>query len=1198
MLKDYIGVSKGFQSSVNIQYDFNDIKKINGFIPTTTAIDIIVDIISNTEEGKLERAKILTGAYGRGKSHIVLVALSILYNKDQTLFEQLLDKIKKIDENAYKIINNYITSSKKMLPIIINGNSSNLTQSFLNALQQALHLYELDDIMPETHFKAAVNTIERWKKEYPETFRAFENKIGENADKFVKELHNNNVDAYNKFNTCYPALTSGGTFNPFVGFDVVDVFDKTNTVLKEKGFSGMVIVYDEFGKYLEASIATASESDTKFLQDLAEKCDREASQQMHLMLICHKDISNYIDMNLPKDKVDGWRGISGRFEHINLTNEFDQMYEIISNAIIKKEKWIEYYSKNADVFDELKDTACKNIGVDDEYLSVLIAEGCYPLHPATTFALPRLSEKIAQNERTLFTYLSANQKNTLREYIRHNTKDGFTIVTPDQIYDYFEKELRKELSTSEIHKTFTLAEKVLENVADDELACRIIKTIAVIYFVQDFKCLTPTVDTICTIYDTEYEKDYIINKINDLILNQYVVYINISNSFLRIKETSGVDVALEIENRANKLKNEHTDEEVLNLCANNNYLYPIRHNNEKCMIRYFDFKFISYERFMQLKDFIIPEGASGTVYALFFESSDSFYNVDYSHVKNCNEYRAVFIFPQQFKNVLSSVYTYLAARELIAECSAEESVLKSEYAMYIDDHEAVISDFISDYLRPELGNSVYYHNKEIQTITRKAQLTELLSVICDNAFAHTPVINNETLNKDNISGVAATSRTKLINAILENDIVDETLGLSGTGQDVSFMRSSLIRTGVLVNEDGRYYLTLKPQEKSIAYILEVISDFFNSTATDGEKSFDELYYLLRDPRKGIGMKFGPIPIYIAVVLSKIKKDLVFKCNGNEIKINSDALNSINEKPGNYSVVMENWDEEKAEYLNALADLFAEYVVDKDKSFNSFTYIANAMNRWYLSLPKCAREMRVNYSNGKKISKERLDFVNSLKLQTTNSRRFLIETLPTIFQQNSITISLTDSIDKSKSKFDNAKNYLLEYVVKELKTEFKCSNDKSLCSGLSEWYDSLEIHTIQHLFPNNENAILSLISSIGNDENTFAERIGKALMGLRLDDWNNIIADSFAETLRAFIKSIEDYNKENHEEQKPGNQSYSIKFMNEDGSEKVRSFEKVEYSKWANLLYQDITGAIEDIGQSVTEQEKRQVLIDILSELCD
>ena len=128
--------------------------------------------------------------------------------------------------------------------------------------------------------------------------------------------------------------------------------------------------------------------------------------------------------------------------------------------------------------------------------------------------------------------------------------------------------------------------------------------------------------------------------------------------------------------------------------------------------------------------------------------------------------------------------------------------------------------------------------------------------------------------------------------------------------------------------------------------------------------------------------------------------------------------------------------------------------------------------------------------------------------------------------------------------------------------------------------------------------MALISSVGNDENAFAERIGKALVGLRLDDWNNSLANSFKEKLRSFISTIEDYDKENHDIQTPGSESYSIVFKNGDGTEKVRSFEKVEYSKWADLLYQDISGAIEDIGQSVTEQEKRQVLLDILSKLCD
>ena len=74
--------------------------------------------------------------------------------------------------------------------------------------------------------------------------------------------------------------------------------------MKERGYSGIYVVYDEFSKFLEANISEASVSDTKMLQDFAEKCNRSAENQLHLMLISHKEIANYID-TLPKQKVDG-----------------------------------------------------------------------------------------------------------------------------------------------------------------------------------------------------------------------------------------------------------------------------------------------------------------------------------------------------------------------------------------------------------------------------------------------------------------------------------------------------------------------------------------------------------------------------------------------------------------------------------------------------------------------------------------------------------------------------------------------------------------------------------------------------------------------------------------------------------------------------------------------------------------------------
>ena len=1195
MLKDYIEISKGFQSSVNIEYDFNDASKIDGFIPTTSALEIITNILINTDADQLQRAKILTGAYGRGKSHIILVALCILINKNKALFKEMLGKVKNKDLNAYKIINNYITSKKRMLPIIINGSSNNLTQSFLNALQQALKLYGIEDIMPDTHFQAAIQIIELWKKNYPDTYDAFEMNINGSADSFIAKLQSNDINSYREFERLYPSLTSGSVFNPFVGLNVVDVFDKVNIAIKDKGYSGLYIVYDEFGKYLESSISVADESETKLLQNLAEKCNRNASQQMHLMLICHKDISNYIDMNLPKDKVDGWRGISGRFEHINLSNDFDQMYEIISNALIKNsESWSTFYRNHEKIFDELHEVFDQDLGMNGTPFVV----DCYPLHPVTTFALPRLSEKIAQNERTLFTFLTANQKNTLREIVQYDESENFRIITPDYIYDYFQKELKKELSSTEIHKTYTLSATVLKKVEEDSLASRIIKTIAVIYFIQEFDHLPPTADTICNIYSTEYDKKVIINIIESLIEEKYIVYLNNSNSYLRLKETSGVNVSQKIAEKTNSLLDKYNYQEALNLCADSNYLYPIRHNNEKCITRYFNLEFISYQNFMSKTDFEIKEGASGTVFAIFFETIDEFENMSYEHIEHCLECRCVFIFPKQYKNILASVYTYLAAKELLEECSDEEEVLKSEYAIYIDDHETVVSDFVSDYLRPEMNRAIYYQHFERHNITRRAQLTELLSVICDHAFLHTPIINNETLNKDKLTGVAITSRTKLTTALLESSFIEENLGLAGSGQDVSFMRSTLIQTGILISDSGNYSITLEPTDESIAYILDVILRFFTRTVQFGESTFQVLYDSLTNPREGIGMKRGSIPVFIAVVLNKVKKDLVFKCNGNEIKINSDALNSINEKPGNYSVVMENWDEGKSQYLTSLAELFSDSVSDNEKSYNGFTYISNAMNRWYLNLPKCAREMTKRYSDGKVLENERIKLISALKQQSSNSRELLFETIPKIFGVKEITGSLADNIQISKKIFDDAKYSLMKYVINKIRTVFKCGKQASLSSGLQEWYYSLKAVTVQHLFPNNENLILQLIVTAGNDENTLAERMGKALVGLRIDDWNNTVADSFSAKLLAFKETIERYDKDNHIQEYSKGSTYKIVFVDDNGAEKERSFEKVAYSRNATLLYQDITGAIEEIGASVTEQEKRQVLMDILSKLCN
>lgn len=348
------------------------------------------------------------------------------------------------------------------------------------------------------------------------------------------------------------------------GFDVVELYESVAKSLKSKGYTGLYVVYDEFSKFLEANIVDASVSDTKMLQDFAEKCCRSGSLQLHLMLISHKEISNYID-KLPKEKTDGWRGVSERFKHIHMNNNFSQTYEIISSVIQHKEPiWGTFCDEHARDFEALFSRYQKHQMFMDAQGEIETAiRGCFPLHPVSTFILPRLSERVAQNERTLFTFLSAEGTATLAVFL-DEYEDNFTLVTPDLIYDYFEPLLKKEVYAGDIHDTFVLTSTILNQIPEDTLGSKIIKTISLIYILGQFERLNPTKEQIIGIYSGTYELSEIEQAISDLIEKEFVIYIKRSNDYLRLKQTSGVDIQQKIHDQIESQSGKITTKDVLN----------------------------------------------------------------------------------------------------------------------------------------------------------------------------------------------------------------------------------------------------------------------------------------------------------------------------------------------------------------------------------------------------------------------------------------------------------------------------------------------------------------------------------------------------------------------------------------------------------------------------------------------------------
>lgn len=59
------------------------------------------------------------------------------------------------------------------------------------------------------------------------------------------------------------------------------------------------------------------------------------------------------------------------------------------------------------------------------------------------------------------------------------------------------------------------------------------------------------------------------------------------------------------------------------------------------------------------------------------------------------------------------------------------------------------------------------------------------------------------------------------------------------------------------------------------------------------------------------------------------------------------------------------------------------------------------------------------------------------------------------------------------------------------------------------------------------------------------------------------------------------------------EAYLITFADEKGVHTTRRFDKVEVSARGKLLFNQITASLEAMGHSISEQEKRQILMEVL-----
>lgn len=1156
--KDYISVNENFQYSVNLQFDINNISKIKEYIPTKDGCELLDQYFNSVLNSK-NRATTLIGPYGKGKSHLLLVLITLLNNyntEDKKDIDIFLNKIKKVDSDTYELIKNIRDTKTKLMPIIINSNYGDLNQAFLLALSESLEREKLSSIVVNTYFDIALKVILKWEDEYKDVISEIKKCLSEYNCSFkdLKQgLKNYSEEYYAIFKNVYSCILHGQEFNPLVNSDIVKIYKDMAHEITEYGYSGMFIVFDEFSKFLEYVENSHMMKDLKLLQDFAELANRTGeTEQIHLSCITHKTINQYAK-NLTEDKLNAFKTVEGRFKELYFNRSIEQNYEIVSYALNKKDGYDEifntFYNKYLNTYDEIKSlTIFKNV----DKIEDILYRGCYPLNPLTVYCLIQLSEKIAQNERTLFTFLTDDDQNGLKYFISNNSKGLFNV---SKIYDYFRPLFKKE-TTELIRNIWLKTENALAKCNELEEK-DLIKSLSIIYMINETEILVPDDNTLRLSVDmTSSKYEQIINKLIDksIIKRRKITneldFTNIYNRELskeikRLSENQFYDINIK---------------DLINEVETKKYSLPRRYNEEFKITRFFENVYMTEEELLSIKNLdILFENnyCDGVIINLIRDSRNVQSIIDhFIELKNDIVVLRIpkTIFP---KNIVSLLREYKSIEYLINNKENDEA--NNELSLIKKETMEVLIEQLSIYFSSDNIQEYLYMNNINKKVTN---LSSYLSNICFDIYSKTPIVNNEMINKRELSVPIKKARDIVIDTVLNNDL-------------------SLIKSKTSAEATIYKAIVDKKNTSSIKEVLKIINSFVENSENQ-KLSFSELYKKLES--KPYSIRKGIIPILLSIALYNYSDIIIIYFMNKEIDLDANNLIKINDNPEKYYILTEKGTTDKIKYLSNLMYIYD--IPNLDNQRINLKKLVDGMRRWILSLPRILREYSNDY-NYLNINDKYIIIKNELLRPDINNNEFIYQRLIEIFGTNNYE-EITELIKNMKQIFDSFMNSYCEYIIKETKEIFNKNHKGSLNSLLKDWLIDNELESSNMIFDIKTRELIEYVKELTtHDENDIIEKISKIVTGFYIEDWQPNEINNFKEELEKIINNI------NELDQNSVDSSNKITLIS--GDEKIEKYlsNNDELSALGNTMKNNIEEIINEYGDSLTEQEKISVLIDIM-----
>ncbi|MHB8993706.1 MAG: hypothetical protein ACYC63_00480 [Armatimonadota bacterium] len=782
-LDQYVAIGRGFLRSVNLEQDFAGGGLNGSYVVTANARQALSRIAEGLTPASPSRAFTVTGPYGVGKSAFA-VFLTRLLCLQTPAGHDARQKLQQVDPGLTESLRHsgvWSSPGGGLLAVPVTARRAPAAQCLLRGLFQAA-------------------------KELP----------GAPAARLRRKIR-----------AQFEASRNGSTDTR----ELVEAARELASVASAAGRTGLLIMLDELGKLFEYAARDPRRGDLYILQELAEWASRSTEQPVLVLGFLHQGFEEYAQ-HLDAVTRREWEKIGGRFLDMPFLEPADQVVRMIAAAMGSANRRLpRKLAEQVRAVARVCAPAVTPPGMTPAEFE-RVAAAAYPLHPLALVSLPYLFRRFAQNERSLFAYLSSQEPFGLQDFLCSHTvaEESPALVRLPDLFDYFTANFGGGLYRHPHAKRWLETVDILDRRQDlGSLHGRTLKAVGMLNALGHFSHLQASRQVVALALADQPEPSPDLEAVLAELREKSILTYRAFNETFRVWEGSDVDVEGRI------AQGQIRTRDSLELAASiRQYLPPRplvarRHSFERGSLRFVAVAYLDNPE--DLTDSWQAASTADAHVAVCLGATVPQLERFISAAQRIGASRPDLLVavPQEVRELHAAVRELAALRWAWDNTPAlrDDRVARREVSLRISEAEQVLLRDLDGLLdpRPEPRGSecLWFWKGERRQMRNLTDVSRLVSDVCDELFSQAPAIRNELIARRSLSGAATAARRNLIERMLTK-AAEPLLGLQGYPPERSMYDSVLASTGLHRQSPDGAWLFAPPlsQEYGLGAVWEYL----------------------------------------------------------------------------------------------------------------------------------------------------------------------------------------------------------------------------------------------------------------------------------------------------------------------------------------------------------------------------------------